>query len=113
MKFMMNYSIPFMATCIWTDREQPAMSAEGKRSPHHGYQERGQQDSKKMGKEEEEEEEEEDFFNVAIQRSGCSEEHYALQDCFADTGDWRKCHREMAQFKMCMDKHKKPREGTN
>lgn len=60
-----------------------------------------------MREEKGEEEEEEDFFNVTIQRSGCAKEHYALQDCFADTGDWRKCSKEMAQFKTCMDKHKK------
>ena len=58
------------------------------------------------GKEEEEEEEEEDFFNVTIQRSGCAKEHYALQDCFAASGDWRKCHREMGQFKQCMDRQR-------
>lgn len=52
------------------------------------------------------EEEEEDFFNVTIMRSGCAVEHYALQDCFADKGDWRKCGSEMKQFKMCMDKNK-------
>ena len=54
----------------------------------------------------EEEEEEEDFFNVTIQRSGCAKEHYALQDCFAASGDWRKCHREMGQFKLCMDRQR-------
>lgn len=87
------------------------MSAEGKRSPHDRHK-RDQQDSNKTG--EEKEEEEEDFFNLAIQRSGCAKENYALQDCFADTGDWRKCHKEMVQFKMCMDKHKKmKKEGTN
>ena len=54
-----------------------------------------------------EQEEEDDFFNVAIQRSGCAAEHYALQDCFADKGDWRQCRTEMTRFKTCMNKQKK------
>ena len=53
------------------------------------------------------EEDEEDFFNVAIQRSGCASEHYALQDCFSERGDWRKCGEEMTQFKTCMNKQSK------
>ena len=52
------------------------------------------------------EEEEEDFFNVTIERSGCSKEHYALQDCFSDKGDWRQCGAEMTQFRACMVQQK-------
>ena len=64
------------------------------------------------GRQQEQEEEEEDFFNVTIQQSGCSTEHYALQDCFADKADWRKCKTEMSQFKMCMDKQRKAKHGS-
>lgn len=58
-------------------------------------------------------EQEDDFFNVTIQQSGCSTEHYALQDCFANTGDWRQCKTEMAQFKICMDKQRKTKHNPN
>ena len=63
------------------------------------------------------EEDDEDFFNVALQKSGCSREHHALQDCFADKGDWRKCGPEMTQFRNCMDTNTKktktiPQQGT-
>ena len=58
------------------------------------------------------EDEEEDFFNVTIQRSGCSTEHYTLQECFADKADWRQCKAEMTQFKMCMDEQRKAKHSS-
>ena len=65
-----------------------------------------ERDRKGQADKQEEEEEEEDFFNVTIERSGCSKEHYALQDCFSDKGDWRQCGAEMTQFRVCMDQQK-------
>ena len=49
----------------------------------------------------EEEEEEEDPFYTIIEKSGCSKYHYALQDCYAETRDWRKCKKEMKDFQAC------------
>jgi hypothetical protein len=51
----------------------------------------------------EDEEEEEDPYNVRIERSGCASYHYQLLDCYRDKGeDWRKCQKELKQFKECM-----------
>ena len=56
----------------------------------------------------EDKEEEEDFYNVAIHQSGCADQHYALQDCYSERGDWRQCVLEMRQFKECMATQRKP-----
>ena len=56
--------------------------------------------------------EEEDFFNTAIQRSGCAKEHYTLQDCYSNKGDWRECKKEMAQFRTCMDQQRKMKDKS-
>lgn len=68
---------------------------------------------KAANKDDVEEEEEEDFFNVTIQRSGCSAAHYNLQDCYYDKGDWRKCTQEMTTFRECMDKQRKEKSKNN
>ena len=59
-----------------------------------------------------EDKEEEDFFNVTIQRSGCGREHHALQDCYWERGDWRKCTNEMTQFRQCMDRQRKEKSNS-
>ena len=61
----------------------------------------------------EEEEEEEDFFNVTIHQSGCAKEHYSLQDCYSDRGDWRKCTEEMTQFRACMARQKRGKSNSS
>ncbi|ORX92993.1 hypothetical protein K493DRAFT_316244 [Basidiobolus meristosporus CBS 931.73] len=53
----------------------------------------------------EEEEEEEDEYELRIKRTGCYEENEALQLCFYDTKDWRKCKDEMEKFRECWKKH--------
>ena len=52
---------------------------------------------------EEEEEEEDDPVIRAIQKTGCLELHYALQECMAERQDWRKCQDSMLNFKNCMN----------
>ena len=47
------------------------------------------------------EEEEEDPFYTIIEKSGCAQYHYALQDCYAEKKDWRECKKEMEEFKKC------------
>lgn len=38
-----------------------------------------------------------------LERSGCADFHYRLQDCMLDHKDWRKCQEEVRAFKECMD----------
>ena len=46
-----------------------------------------------------------DPYDKMLQRTGCVDYHHKLQDCFYDNGnDWRKCQKEMKQFRECMDK---------
>lgn len=52
-------------------------------------------------------EEERDSYEQALETSGCSQFHFALQDCYFEHKDWRKCQKEMADFKKCTEKHKK------
>ena len=52
--------------------------------------------------------EEEDVYEEMLKKSGCMEYHYKLQDCFHDNGgDWRKCRKEMSDFKECMKNNSK------
>ncbi|KAF9118756.1 hypothetical protein BGW39_000889 [Mortierella sp. 14UC] len=53
------------------------------------------------GGEEEEEEEEEDEYEKRIERTGCSAENEALQMCYAEKHDWRKCQEAMTAFRDC------------
>ncbi|XP_046849285.1 cytochrome oxidase assembly factor 4-like [Xenia sp. Carnegie-2017] len=50
--------------------------------------------------------EEEDDYDRRINNSGCAVYHYALQDCYAKNKDWRKCTKEMAEFKKCFEENK-------
>ena len=57
-------------------------------------------------------EEEKDAYEVALEKSGCSQFHYALQDCYFEHRDWRKCQKEMADFKKCTEEQNKLKTGT-
>ncbi|KAJ2612882.1 hypothetical protein H4S08_002506 [Coemansia sp. RSA 1365] len=50
-------------------------------------------------------ENDEDEWDKRIRRTGCFEENERVLICHADTGDWRKCLREMTAFKQCMQQH--------
>lgn len=44
-----------------------------------------------------------DQYEVSLRKSGCSEQHYQLQECYFNNGnDWRKCQHEIKLFKDCM-----------
>ena len=46
---------------------------------------------------------EEDTYELMLEKSGCRQYHHRLQDCFYDNNnDWRKCQKEMAEFRDCM-----------
>lgn len=47
-----------------------------------------------------------DEWDKRIMKTGCHEENLALQLCHADTGDWRKCLKEMQAFRECWDRNK-------
>ena len=51
-------------------------------------------------------EEEQDVYETLINKSGCAEFHFALQDCYFEHNDWRKCKKEMELFKMCVNAQK-------
>mmetsp|Transcript_7483 Transcript_7483/g.19241 ORF Transcript_7483/g.19241 Transcript_7483/m.19241 type:complete len:84 (-) Transcript_7483:2486-2737(-) len=55
------------------------------------------------------EDDEVDPWEARIEASGCAPQHYALQDCYAETGDWRKCQSLMKAFQLCMSKNTKAR----
>ncbi|GMM50796.1 Coa4 protein [Starmerella bacillaris] len=52
------------------------------------------------------EEDEADPWETRIEATGCYEENEALQICRYDTGDWRKCLKEMKAFRDCWQKYK-------
>ncbi|XP_062715434.1 cytochrome c oxidase assembly factor 4 homolog, mitochondrial [Aedes albopictus] len=35
-------------------------------------------------------------------KTGCINLHYKVQECIAETGDWRKCQDVVKEFKSCM-----------
>jgi cytochrome c oxidase assembly factor 4 len=42
-----------------------------------------------------------------LTKIGCLEKHYAVQDCYFETKDWRKCTKEVNEFKECIKQAKK------
>jgi len=55
-----------------------------------------------VGWSKEPEADEEDAYETRIRNSGCADQHYALQDCYLETKDWRKCSQYMSAFRVCM-----------
>ena len=58
-------------------------------------------------------EEEKDVYETLIENSGCSKFHFALQDCYFEHNDWRKCQKEMAEFRECMSEHSKQKKNES
>lgn len=42
-----------------------------------------------------------------MKRTGCLELHYKVQECIAESKDWRKCQKEVNDFKKCFDESRK------
>ncbi|XP_050311710.1 cytochrome c oxidase assembly factor 4 homolog, mitochondrial [Anthonomus grandis grandis] len=40
-----------------------------------------------------------------LKRTGCMELHYKVQECIAESQDWRKCQDQVQDFKKCMKKY--------
>lgn len=53
--------------------------------------------------------EENDLVDQLVSRTGCSAQHYAIQECFAEHGDWRKCKTKLQDFKECIMPFQKAR----
>ncbi|EMG49881.1 COA4 Cytochrome oxidase assembly factor 4 [Candida maltosa Xu316] len=47
-----------------------------------------------------------DEWDQRILKTGCHDENLKLQLCHADTGDWRKCLKEMQLFRECWERNK-------
>lgn len=56
----------------------------------------------------------EDPVELMLKRTGCVDLHYKVQECIAETGDWRQCQQVVAEFKGCMQKYtNRERERLN
>ena len=55
----------------------------------------------------------EDPVEEMLKKTGCMELHYQVQECIAETQDWRKCQEQVKRFKVCMDEYKKKREEAD
>lgn len=62
--------------------------------------------AKSVGNNNIDDDDEPDEWDKRIMKTGCHEENLALQLCHADTGDWRKCLKEMQAFRECWDRNK-------
>ncbi|KAI4814738.1 cytochrome c oxidase assembly factor 4 homolog, mitochondrial [Pseudochaenichthys georgianus] len=47
-------------------------------------------------------EDEDDPVDRMISRTGCAEQHYAVQECMGEHQDWRICKSQVQTFKDCM-----------
>ena len=57
-------------------------------------------------------EEEVDLVDKLLQKSGCEEQHYKVQECMVEFQDWRKCQAVLKEFQFCITKsqqNKQPR----
>jgi len=52
-------------------------------------------------------EEEEDLVDKLLQKSGCEEKHYKVQECMVEFQDWRKCQAVLKDFQLCMSKNQR------
>ena len=44
-----------------------------------------------------------------LEKSGCLDQHFKVQDCMVDNQDWRKCQIVLKELKDCVDKQHKIR----
>ena len=53
----------------------------------------------------EDDDDEIDLVDEAIKKSGCVNENNAIQECFYEHKDWRKCTKEVKAMKECWSKN--------
>ena len=51
----------------------------------------------------EDDDDDEDHVEKMLNKAGCIKEHYAVQECMAETKDWRQCQEHVQKFKQCID----------
>ncbi len=51
-----------------------------------------------------EEDDEEDHVVKMLEKAGCLKEHYTVQECMAETKDWRQCQTHVKTFRECIAK---------
>ncbi|KAK7869460.1 hypothetical protein R5R35_008177 [Gryllus longicercus] len=51
--------------------------------------------------------EDEDPVEKMLKKTGCMELHYKVQECIAETQDWRKCQNVVKEFRHCMEEYRK------
>jgi len=55
------------------------------------------------------EEDLEDPVERMLKKTGCLEKHYSVQECIAETKDWRQCQKQVADFRACIENSKNPK----
>ncbi|ESO02752.1 hypothetical protein HELRODRAFT_128607, partial [Helobdella robusta] len=40
-----------------------------------------------------------------VEKTGCLERHYRVQECISEKQDWRQCQDEVKDFKKCMNEY--------
>lgn len=40
-----------------------------------------------------------------VERTGCEKQNEKVLLCYAETKDWRKCKKELEEFKKCMERY--------
>ncbi|CAO1389786.1 unnamed protein product [Diamesa hyperborea] len=50
-------------------------------------------------------ESDEDPLTLMLTKTGCIDLHYKVQECIADSQDWRKCQEDVKRFKDCMQSY--------
>lgn len=48
-----------------------------------------------------------------LKKTGCIELHYKVQECIAETNDWRKCQMPVNNFRKCMEMYETNRRKNN
>jgi len=56
---------------------------------------------------EQQSEDEEDLVDKLVNKSGCANEHYLVQECMVEHQDWRKCQAVLKDFQACLTKNQK------
>ena len=55
----------------------------------------------------EDDDDEEDHVEKMLKKAGCAKEHYAVQECMAETKDWRQCQEHVKTFQKCIENSRK------
>ncbi|KAJ3663505.1 hypothetical protein Zmor_007760 [Zophobas morio] len=40
-----------------------------------------------------------------LRKTGCINHHYKVQECIAETQDWRQCKKQVSDFRKCMSEY--------